>query len=89
MIPIKLTKVRSSHDNLRTDTVLGGIAAIPVVGDYMAVWAESLDGDPEKVRIISTSLIKNVSVSGSVYEVETQNSAYTVEILNAKEAQPG
>jgi hypothetical protein len=78
---VRLTKVESTHNIFRTD-VVEGVTQLdyPVPGELFVMFSESLT-DPEKIRFVQTSPIKEVVTDGSSYLFKTVNSTYRLEYL--------
>lgn len=74
MIDIKLTKITSAHNNLRTNEVVGKCCELPKVGEIFVMYAEGLEYG---TRMISTSPVKEVHELG----FKTENSEYKLEVL--------
>lgn len=82
MMKAKLTKVESTHNNLRTNEIVGRPLFIPEVGRSFIMWSEPLDKDMD-IRQITTSVVKSVELIGdNLYEFKTMNSIYKLEILD-------
>ncbi len=75
-IPIRLKRVASSHNNLRTDELIGVLAFIPMVGECIHVVADPLD-PMMSVRAVATSPVQRIE--GAIYY--TENSTYEIEFL--------
>ena len=77
-----LTRDINLQGGLRTSSVIGGCAELPVIGKSFAVYAPPLEaGD---FRCISTSHIDDIDIEEGIYTIVTENkSVYTVEILEA------
>jgi hypothetical protein len=80
MINVKLTRVSSLHQNLRTDFAEGVTSKLPEVGEHFVLYGESLT-DPSLTRQIITSVVEHVHQSEGCYLFETQNSEYVLEVL--------
>ena len=81
MLNVKLTKIESTHNNLRTNDMEGKTGSIPEVGYDIMVFGEGL--------VFGTRVIHTTEVKESVYDkttktftFKTQNSTYTLEILD-------
>ena len=82
MITIKLKKISSSHNNLRTDVVEGVCLSFPEVGESFCMLSSPLVSG--SVRTIRTSKIKSIEqLKSNIYSIITQNSQYEVELLEA------
>lgn len=77
---VKLTKMRSTHGNLRADEVFGQTLDLPTVGKSFILIADPLDAKAE-FRSVFTTEIKLVEKMGDTYEFHTLNSTYRVEVL--------
>lgn len=82
MLKVKLTRIESSHNLIRTKEMIGWTGSIPEKGYDIQVFGESLTEGMD-FRKIQTSLIQE-----STYDKETKtftfktlNSTYTLEIL--------
>lgn len=82
---VKLTKLQSNHNNLRTDSVEGFSLELPEVGKSF-----QLVGDPLTAgalfRGVFTTEIKNVERMGNEFVFHTMNSKYKLEVLGETEA---
>lgn len=79
---IKLIKVRSNHENLRTNAVIASLAHIPRLGESIVLLAESLTIEGA-VRVIKTTPVKVLVLeTPDRYRITTENSEYLLEILN-------
>lgn len=75
---VKLTKIRSNHSNLRTDTVEGVVQNLPEVGSTLQLVGEGLEFGN---RLVYTTEIKNVEQIDNTYQFNTLNSVYKLEVL--------
>lgn len=78
----KLTKITSTHDNLRTKDVEGEIDLIPTVGGRLFMVGAGIDFGS---RVVVTSQITSIylidrSEERDLYLIETQNSEYSLEV---------
>lgn len=77
-----LTKLESSHNNLRTNFIDGQFKVLPKIGKCFAIKGESLT--PEgSFRLVETTVIKEVDTlyaDQSVYYFTTENSKYKLEV---------
>lgn len=77
----KLTKLKSNHNNLRTDEVIGNVFFPPAVGSSLVMFSEPLD-KTASIRSIQTSTIQEIyELSPGVIEFKTRNSNYRLEKL--------
>jgi hypothetical protein len=85
----RLTKIESSHNNLRTSQVEGTYEALPKVGERFKLVSESLDSEIRNQggsRLIDTSPVQQIlSASNEVIEFKTTNSHYLFERLETQE----
>jgi hypothetical protein len=79
-IPIKLTQLASTHNNVRTKEIIGKCVLLPLEGKRFTMTSEPLD--PTKtLRVVTTSIIQSIYEDGEVYYFETENSNYKLEVL--------
>lgn len=73
---VRLTKVESTHNNLRTDVVEGECSHLPTIGLRFVMYS-----DPVEVfgnmRYVSTSPVQAITQDG----FRTLNSTYKLEVL--------
>lgn len=77
---VKLTKIASIHNNLRTDTVDGEAQDIPTLGKSFVMFApplEAIDG----FRLVQTTPVQKIEGEGSGVRFWTKNSEYTLQYL--------
>jgi hypothetical protein len=77
---VKLTKLSSTHQNLRTDTIEGNADLLPEVGQCFAMTAEPLD-PRASFRWVRTTPIQSIEAMGDTYRFTTENSTYQLEVL--------
>lgn len=89
MYTVNLRKIESTHENLRTDTVVGLAPNLPQRGKQSFMYSEPLNKESD-LRYIHTSIVKKVKFTenGSIV-LWTQNSIYeltniTKETYNGK-----
>ena len=75
---VRLIKLESTHENLRTDVVEGTLEVPPQIGEHMLILADPIDQDAD-VRYIMTSEITGVLYQPGIWHVSTKNSTYQVE----------
>ncbi len=78
---VKLTKVRSSHSNVRTNEMEGEAISLPCVGQSFVLIGKSLEFEGGG-RIIETTPIEKVEKMNNEYLFHTANSTYKLEVLN-------
>lgn len=78
-VPATLTKVRSTHNNLRTPTIDGWFEKPPTVGEDFEFLAPPLESG--SIRMIWTTSVRDVTelALGSV-EFKTKNSTYRLDV---------
>lgn len=79
---INLTRIKSSHEDLRTPSVLGWTSALPKIGEPFLLTAEPLD-PCYALRIINTSIVQEIREDRGLFW--TKYSSYHYEILETKE----
>lgn len=88
MYPVKLKKIESSHNNLKTSEILGWAPNLPKEGEKFFMYAKSLE-IPDGTRYVRTTRIQKVQdiLTGKVPEIlfYTQNSTYALEIIDESE----
>lgn len=77
---VLLTKVASTHNNLRTDETEGITTELPEKGKFFILAAKPLV-QGAVLRMITTTEIQNVEVLGDEYMFQTLNSTYKVKVL--------
>ena len=82
MYNVKLTKIRSNHNNLRSNVIVGKTNELPVIGEGFQMLSEGLDFG---VRHVWTSPIKHLEKIDSIYQFNTANSVYKLEVLSKEE----
>lgn len=69
-----LTKIRSVHENLRTDTMEGRVQALPRVGETFYIFGVGIEFG---TRLIYTTEVKEIrSINKNTIEFKTKNSTY-------------
>jgi len=81
---VRLTKVRSNHTNLRTNTVEGETVSLPEKGKSFTLIADPLNPNAD-FRSVETTAIELVEKMGSEFMFHTQNSTYKLEVLGQSE----
>lgn len=71
-----MTRLDSSHQNLRTDSVEGDAPRLPAIGRRFVMAAPPLDPAAD-IRLVETSPVMTVSNDGFT----TLNSRYKLEVL--------
>ena len=81
---VRLNKIISTHENLRTSEVEGESLALPTIGEGFILIGKSLT-EGANARLVVTSEIKEVEQDGIDYVFKTLNSTYRLEILEVLE----
>jgi hypothetical protein len=81
---VKLTKIKSTHNNLRTDVIEGKTFKLPEVGDSFAMFGEPLT-EGFDTRAVYTTEIKVCDRQGNEFMFVTENSTYKLEVLETLE----
>lgn len=79
---VKLTKVRSNHQNLRTDVIEGACIDLPTVGKGFVLVGEGLEFGN---RLVTTTPVEKVEQMENEYLFHTRNSTYKLEVTNELE----
>lgn len=77
---VKLTRISSSHRNLRTDTVIGTCNRLPELHCHFGMYAEPIDPSKD-IRYVQTTPVTELTVEGQLYKFRTKNSVYELEVL--------
>ncbi len=78
MYKVKLTKVRSNHNNLRTDEILGVTEKLPTKGEDFNLLGKGLEFGTRSVR---TTPVEKIEQIDNEYLFHTRNSTYKLEVL--------
>ena len=84
MLKVKLVKISSTHNNLRTSEIEGHCTSIPQVGYTFTMFAPPLESG--NIRNIWTTHIKTCDYNEAEkkFTFTTQNSTYTLDVLEDK-----
>lgn len=77
----KLTRIQSSHRNLRTDEMVGSISKVPEVGEECVIFGEPLTPGALARMIHTTKIGRVEKKSSGRYEFWTKNSHYGLDLL--------
>ena len=77
---IKLTKIQSSHQKIRSNVIEGFCQELPTVGQPFKMCAEPLDLSMD-IRLIETTPVKNINKLSKGMEFKTNNSIYALEVI--------
>jgi len=81
MVKVLLTKLFSSHENLRTRSVMGFSHDLPVVGEPFVLFSNPLD-PAASIRVVRTTPVeKTLDPPNGSSEFWTANSHYRIDIL--------
>ena len=72
---VKLLKLQSTHNNLRTNEIDGECIDLPEIGQSFILLGEALNPDA-KVRAIRTTPVQELKKEGNVMTFKTLNSIY-------------
>ena len=81
---VKLTKIESNHNNLRTDIIEGITLELPEVGKSFVLAGKPLTPGTD-IRLVTTTEIKNVEKIDNEYKFKTLNSTYKLEVLDSEQ----
>lgn len=77
---VRLTKIKSNHQNLRTDVIEGVAIELPEKGkNFTLVGPPFVDG--ANCRVVTTTEIQSIECLDSEYLFHTLNSSYKLEVL--------
>lgn len=76
----KLTRLSSTHNNLRSDVIEGEAELLPEIGASFILMAAPLDEVITGTRVVWTTDVKSISrIDQTTIEFSTQNSSYRLE----------
>lgn len=81
---VRLTRIESNHNNLRTRSLQGWCFDLPVVGSSFTIMGQPIS-EGAVARVVTTSpvlSIENLDQSSSALRFRTKNSTYELEVLN-------
>jgi hypothetical protein len=78
---VKLTRIVSNHENLRTNSIVGKCIKTPRIHHRFLMTSEPLNKDKD-IRFVLTSVVQKVHVKGNKYTFHTENSKYELEMLD-------
>ena len=82
MHKVKLEKVESSHNNLRTNSVTGVCIELPIVGKSFMLMSDEVLTASATVRVINTSIVKDVlKCANGDLSFTTENSTYLLKTM--------
>ncbi len=81
---VRLTKIKSSHSNLRTDVIEGETRALPAIGSGFVMFGKGLEYG---TRMVYTTAIQSLIRTGDEIQFETANSTYLLEVLTDQPTQ--
>ena len=77
---VKLTKLCSNHDHVRTPEIVGECGYLPIKGRIFTMVAPPLD-KTKAVRFLHTTIVQDVIHDGETYMFHTRNSTYRLDVL--------
>ena len=77
---VKLVKLKSNHNNLRTNEMVGECTELPIVGNSFVIFGQPIDKNAA-VRVIQTTPVKDVQRMDQTLTFGTQNSSYQLWLL--------
>jgi hypothetical protein len=81
MVKVRLIRVHSNHNNLRTNEVIGLTPKLPHEGESFVIWSDALETDGGYRQVITTPVEEIVFDAASQIIFNTKNSQYRVEVL--------
>lgn len=86
MLKVKLKKIESTHNNLRTNEIEGKTTHIPEVGHPFQIFGESLT-EGNDFRCVTTTEVKESEYKedSRIFTFKTLNSLYELEILDERD----
>ena len=78
MFSITMTKVESTHKNLRTDVVKGLAPELPQIGKHFFMYSNEVLTPDTSIRYVYTSLIQDVKEKDNEIVFRTENSVYVL-----------
>lgn len=90
MLRVRLKKLESNHNRLRTDEIEGKCTHVPEVGYSFQMFGEALDPAMKKVggfRTVTTSTVQFCEYlpGTKTFRFQTRNSKYQLEVLDDKD----
>ena len=83
-IAVRLARINSNHERLRTDTVIGFCRALPHLGTQFTLFARGLT-HKDTLRLVETTIVQSIEVTENTIEFDTTNTHYKLSILTAGE----
>ena len=82
---VKLAKIQSQHNNVRTDEVIGVTCYLPALGETFQLLSEALDkSSGANGRHVETSPVVNIfRIDDNTVTIHTHYSIYEVQVLEA------
>lgn len=81
---VRITRLRSTHDKLRTDSVEGDSMTLPRAGGRVVVVGQPLTPGADH-RVVTTSEVRSVFQDNGAFLFTTLNSTYRMELLDEEE----
>lgn len=79
---VKLSKIKSIHQNLRTDTIEGFTESLPKIDEDFKMFAESLTPEGDFRYVHTTEVCSIDFLDKNTYLFDTVNSKYKLEVLD-------
>lgn len=82
MYNVTLEKIKSSHDNLRTNSINGICHELPLTGKRFKLFSNEVLTKDTLLRVITTSIVQEVvKNSDNEFTFTTENSEYTLKTM--------
>ena len=79
MYNVRLTKIKSNHNRIRSKVIVGKTNELPVIGEGFQMLSQGL---VIGVRHVQTSPIELIEKIDNTYQFNTANSIYKLEVLS-------
>lgn len=78
---VKLTKIQSTHQNLRTNEIEGETGRLPTIGERFSLFGKALNTAAHLRVVVTTEVRETKTLSSGTIRFETENSTYEVELI--------
>jgi hypothetical protein len=78
---VRLTRIKSNHDNLRTSEIVGECGALPTIGLCFTIWNRIPLTEDADFRYVVTTPVRTMTRCGDQMEFTTANSKYQLDVL--------
>lgn len=87
MIRVKLVRIQSNHQNLRTDEIDGKSFHIPEIGESFSIFSEPLEDKSASARVVVTTPVVTCSYDFGKrhFAFTTKNSIYRLDVTEDKD----